>query len=62
MLTSVPLPTVSVVVPVSPNAFAEMVAVPAFFACTIPVERTFANCGFEDLHETLVRVAVLPSL
>jgi len=60
--TSVPVPTVSIVVPVTPNAVAEIVGVPAFFPCTIPEERTFANCGFEDFQVTFVRVAVLPSL
>lgn len=62
MLTSVPVPTVNVVVPVIPNAVAEMVTLPAFFPCTIPDERTFANCGFDDFHVTLVKVAVLPSV
>lgn len=62
ILTSVPVPTVSAVVPVIPNALAEMVAVPAFFPCTTPDPRTFANCGFDDFHATLVNVAVLPSL
>jgi len=62
VLTSVPVPTVSVVVPVTPNAVAEMVTLPAFFPCTIPDERTFANCGFDDVQLTFVSVAVLPSV
>ena len=62
VLTSVPVPTVSVVVPVTPNAVAEMVTLPAFFPCTIPDDRTFANCGFDDFQLTFVKVAVLPSV
>ena len=62
VLTSVPVPTVSVVVPVTPNAVAEMVTLPAFFPCTIPDERTFANWGFVDFQLTFVNVAVLPSV
>jgi hypothetical protein len=61
--TSVPVPTVRVVVPLTPEADAVIVAVPAFFPWTIPVERTEATLGFDDLHATPVRfVATLPSL
>ena len=62
VLTSVPVPTVSVVVPVTPNAVADMVTLPAFFPCTIPDVRTFANWGFDDFQLTFVNVAVLPSV
>jgi len=61
--TSVPVPTVSVVVPVTPDAVAEMVAVPLFFPCTTPELRIEAIFGFEDFHDRPLRlVAVLPSL
>lgn len=61
--TSVPLPIVSVVVPVTPEEEAEIVTDPAFLPCATPVERIKARFGFEDFHETPARfVAVLPSL
>lgn len=60
--TSVPVLTVSVVVAFSPEAVAVIVAVPPFFAWTMPDPRMFATCGFDDLHETFDNVAVLPSL
>jgi hypothetical protein len=61
--TRVPVPTVKVVVPVTPEEDAEMVAEPAFFPCAIPELRMEARLGFEDFHEIPVRfVPVLPSL
>jgi hypothetical protein len=61
--TSVPVPIVKVVVPVTPDADAEMVTVPPFFPCAIPVERIDAILGFDDFHEIPLRlVATLPSL
>lgn len=61
--TKVPVPTVSIVVPVMPEAVADIVAVPPFFPCAIPDERTEATFGFEDLHDTPLRfVATLASL
>jgi hypothetical protein len=60
---SVPVPIVKVVVPVTPEADAEMVTTPPFFPWAIPVERTDAMLGFEDFHEIPLRlVATLPSL
>jgi hypothetical protein len=59
----VPVPTVRVVVPVTPEAVAEMVTDPPFLPCTIPDGRMEAMLGFEDLQEIPLRlVAVLPSL
>jgi hypothetical protein len=61
--TSVPVPTVSVVVPVTPEADAEMVTVPPFLPWVSPEPRIEAIFGLEDFHETPLRfVAVLPSL
>ena len=61
--TSVPVPTVSVVVPVIPDDDAEIVTVPPFLPCAIPLDRTEARLGFDDFHETPLRfVATLPSL
>lgn len=61
--TSVPVPTVRVVVPVTPDDDAEIVAVPPFLPCTIPVERIEATLGFDDLQEIPARlVATLASL
>ncbi len=48
--------------PVTPNAVAETVKVPAFFPRAIPLERTLASCGFEDFHAMLDNTATLPSL
>jgi len=61
--TSVPVPIVKVVVPVTPDADAEMVTVPAFLPCAMPDERIDARLGFDDFHEIPLRlVATLPSL
>ena len=61
--TSVPVPTVSPVVPVTPEADAEMVTVPPFLPWVSPEPRIEAIFGLEDFHETPLRfVAVLPSL
>ena len=61
--TNVPLPITSEAVPLRPDSDAVMVTVPARFPCAIPLERTDANCGFEDFHDTPTRIAtVLPSL
>lgn len=60
--TRVPVPTVTVVEPVTPDEVAERVSVPAFLACRMPVLRILANCGFEECQETLGSVEVLPSL
>ncbi len=61
--TSVPVPTVNVVVPVMPDAVADMVAVPPFLPCAMPDERMEAMLGLEDLHDTPLRlVAMLASL
>ena len=61
--TNVPVPTVSVVVPVIPEADAEIVADPPLFACTIPVERMDATFGLDDFHAIPARfVPTLPSL
>ena len=61
--TSVPVPTVSVVVPVTPEADAEMVTVPPFLPWVSPEPRIEAIFGLEDFQETPLRfVAVLPSL
>lgn len=59
----VPVPTVIVVVPLTPEALAVMVTVPPFLAWAIPDERTETILGFDDFQETPLRfVAVLPSL
>ena len=61
--TRVPVPTVRLVVPVTPEAEAEIVTVPDFLPCAIPVDRIKARFGFEDFHVTPARLlAVLPSL
>lgn len=60
--TRVPVPMVTEVDPVTPEADAVTVNVPAFFACRIPLLRMFARLFLEERHETLVSTAVLPSL
>jgi hypothetical protein len=60
--TSVPVPIVTEVDPVTPNADAVTVSVPAFFACKMPLPRMFARLFFEERHVTFVNAAVLPSL
>ena len=60
--TSVPVPIVTDVDPVTPKADAVTVRVQAFFACKIPLRRMFARLFFEERHDTFVSVAVLPSL
>jgi len=61
--TSVPVPTVRVVVPVTPEEDAEMVTDPPFFPSAIPELRIDARFGLEDFHVIPVRlVPVLPSL
>lgn len=60
---SVPLLTVRVVVPLTPEALTVMVAVPTFLPLATPVERIDANCGFDDFHVRPLRLDdVLPSL
>lgn len=59
----VPVPTVRLVVPLTPDADAVIVTVPPFFPCAIPVERTEAIFGFEDFQLKPARFPpVLPSL
>src|SRR5438067_355811 len=61
--TKDPFPTVKVVVPVTPDALAEIVAVPVCFANAVPAPRTDATFDDEDFQVTPARfVAVLPSL
>ena len=61
--TSVPVPMVRLVLPVIPDAEAEMTTVPLFLPWAIPVERIEARFGFDDFHEMPARfVATLPSL
>jgi len=60
--SNVPVPTTTVVVPVTPDALAETVSVPARFACRMPLLRIFAKLGFDERHETFAKVEVLPSL
>lgn len=61
--TSVPLLTVRVVVPFSPEALAVMVALPVFFPKAVPELRMEATLGVEDFHDTPARLLpVLPSL
>jgi len=61
--TSVPVPTVRVVLPVTPDDDAEIVTVPPFLPWAIPLERMDATFGFDDFHEIPARfVATLPSL
>ncbi len=60
---SVPVPTVRVVVPLIPDALAEIVTVPAFLPWARPEPRTWAIFGFEDFHDKPLRLLeVLPSL
>jgi hypothetical protein len=61
--TNVPVLTVSVVVPVTPEADAEMVTDPPFLPWAIPDPRREAMLGFEDFQEIPLRfVATLASL
>jgi hypothetical protein len=61
--TRAPVPTVRVVLPVTPEAVAEIVAVPPFLPCASPEPRSDATLGLDDFHETPLRLlAVLPSL
>jgi len=60
---SVPVPTVRVVVPLIPDAVAEIVTVPAFLPWARPDPRTWAIFGFDDFHNRPLRLLeVLPSL
>ena len=60
---SVPLLTVRVVVPLTPEALTVMVTLPSFLPLATPVERMEANCGFDDFHDKPLRFDdVLPSL
>lgn len=62
-LASVPVPTVRVVVPLTPDAEAVIVTNPPFFPCAMPLERTEAIFGFDDFQFTPTRFPpVLPSL
>jgi len=61
--TSVPVPTVRLVLPVIPDAEAEITTVPPFFPWAMPLERIEATFGFDDFHEIPARFeATLPSL
>ena len=61
--TSVPLLTVSVVVPFRPEALAVMVALPVFLPKAVPELRMEATLGEEDFQDTPARLLpVLPSL
>jgi len=61
--TSVPLPIVTVVLPLRPENDAVRVSLPAFFARRIPLPPCMlARLFFDDRHDTPVSVAVLPSL
>jgi hypothetical protein len=61
--TRVPLPTVSVVLPVTPEAVAEMVTDPPFLPWASPDPRMEAMFGLEDFQEIPLRfVATLASL
>lgn len=61
--TSVPVPMVRVVLPVIPEAVAEIVALPLFLPCAMPVERIEAKFGFDDFQVMPARFdATLPSL
>jgi len=61
--TRVPLPTVKVVVPVTPDADAEIVTVPAFLPCAMPLNRIDAMFGLDDFQVSPLRFeATLPSL
>lgn len=60
---SVALLTVTVVVPLIPEAVAVMVTLPSFLPLTTPVERMEAICGLDDFHVKPLRLlVVLPSL
>ncbi len=60
---SVPVPTVRLVVPCTPEAEAVIVTDPPFFPCAIPLPRIEEMLGFDDLHVTPARFPpVLPSL
>jgi hypothetical protein len=60
---NVPVPTVSVVVPVTPEAEAEMVTEPLFFPCAIPEPRIEAMLGLDDFQLNPARLLpTLPSL
>ena len=54
--TSVRVPTVRVVLPVTPDADAEIVTVPPFFPCAMPLEQIEAVLGFDDFHEMPARL------
>lgn len=61
--TSVPLLTVSVVVPLRPEALAVMVALPVFLPKAVPELRMEATLGVDDFQDTPARLPpVLPSL
>jgi|SRR6266516_781043 len=61
--TRVPVPTVRVVLPLTPDAEAVIVTVPPFLPCAMPEPRIDARLGFEDFQETPLRfVATLPLL
>jgi len=61
--TRVPVPTVRVVVPFTPEADAEIVTEPFFFPCAIPLLRIEAMLGFDDFQLSPARLLlVLPSL
>lgn len=63
IVTSVPVPTVRVVVPDTPKAFAVIVTLPLRFPCAMPDERMEATFGCCDFQDTPLRfVATLPSL
>jgi hypothetical protein len=62
-VTKVPVPIVRTVLPVTPDAEADIVAVPLFLPCAMPVDLIEAIFGFDDFHETPARLeATLPSL
>ena len=59
----VPLPTVKVVVPLTPEALAVMVTEPFFLPRAIPDPRTWAIFGLDDFQVSpLNKELVLPSL
>lgn len=61
--TNVPVPTVSVVVPLTPPLDAVIVTVPLFLPSALPKRRTETTLGFDDFHEIPLRfVDMLPSL
>jgi len=61
--TSVPVPTVNVVLPLTPDKVAESVTDPLFFPRTMPALRIEAILGLEDFQVTPLRLGtVLPSL